>query len=92
MKNKLLVILAAALILVSCAHPKSFINDKGQRFIAKPYGWADYDKEKIPGVVYEASIGNIVLSVLFSESLIVPIWLTGWDIMKPVDYIPVKNK
>lgn len=89
MKTKalfLLLIIVAALITVmtSCADSKTFKDKNGKEFTAQPYGWANADARKIDTVVYEASVGNVVCSVIFAESIVVPIWLTGWQIMEPV--------
>lgn len=51
---------------------------------AEPYGWANADEEKFDNVKYELSTGNIILSVIFSETIIAPLYLTGFEIKEPV--------
>jgi hypothetical protein len=71
-------------VLTSCADSKTFVDNKGTEFTAQPYGWANYESLKYDTVVYEPCIGNIVCSAIFSETVVVPVWLTGWQIMEPV--------
>lgn len=79
------------MLLASCANSKRFKDANGNSFVAETYGWADYDTQKVPGVRYEVSTGSVVWSVIFSETMVIPIWLTGWDLYEPVDYAPVKD-
>jgi len=83
MKKLLLVLSLVVVLLSSCADSKTLIVD-GKETVVEPYGWADYQDTKVPGVVYKVNVGNVVWSIIFSETLIIPIWLTGWQIMEPV--------
>lgn len=40
--------------------------------------------DKIPGVQYEISVKNVIASIVFSESLVVPIMLVGFCLYEPV--------
>lgn len=42
---------------------------------------------KIEGVTYEACIGNIVWDVIAVETIVIPIWLTGWELYEPVSFV-----
>ncbi len=84
MKKLLFAILSLTVLLSSCADSKTFIDNKGVEFTAEPYGWYDYDEVKIDTVIYKPCIGNIVWDVILSETLVVPIWLTGWQFYEPV--------
>ena len=72
------------------SHPL-FFHDSLNSFTAEPYGWADSKKLYNPNVTYEVSVGNVVWSVILSETIIMPIWLTGWRIKVPVKYKPSKK-
>lgn len=74
-------------LLASCADSKTFTTRSGKQFIAEPYGWANSGSKKNPNVRYEVSTGNIVWSILLSETGIVPIVLTGWYLFEPVEYV-----
>lgn len=71
------------LLLTSCADSKVFVID-GKHVKVEPYGWADYQELKNDSIVYQANVGNIVWSVILSETVVVPVWLTGWQIYEPV--------
>jgi len=74
----------------SCHDDKKFTRPDGTEFVAEPWGWAN-EYKKIDGVIYEPVLGNIVWSVFGFETVIVPVWLTGWAIMEPVEYHPVET-
>ena len=84
--KKLAVFAAVAALFVSCADSKVFTRSDGTQFTAKPYGWMDKDKV-IDGVEYDLCTSNIVLSVIFSETIAVPVLLTGLELWEPVDYV-----
>lgn len=81
--KKFIAIILAALILSSCASSKTFqIN--GENVEVKPYGWANKKARHNENVVYETSLGNVVWSIIGIETIIVPVWLTGWQLFEPV--------
>lgn len=77
-----LVILLAFFVLSSCADSKDFIID-GKKTTVEPYGWFDLDA-KNDSINYRVSVGNVVWSVIFSETIVVPIILTGDSLYEPV--------
>jgi len=86
--KKLTSVFLAILVLfitTSCADSKTYVID-GEKTIVEPYGWAEPD-EKVEGIKYKASIGNVVFSIIFVETIIVPIWLTGWELYEPVECV-----
>ena len=82
----ILILLVAIAGCGGCADSKTFENG-GVPFVAEPYGPANETARKIDGVVYEVSAGNVVLSIIFCETLFVPVWLVGWDLYEPVKYV-----
>lgn len=91
MKKFILLAAAFAIIFASCAENKRFKKADGTEFTAKPYGWIDKEKA-IDGVDYELCTGNILLSVFMSETIIVPILLTGLELWEPVSYTEPKTE
>lgn len=85
--KKFIVLFMMILAMMSCADSKTFERADGTKFVAEPYGWANYQSNKIDGVVYEACIGNIVLDVIAVETIVIPVLLTGWELYEPVSYI-----
>lgn len=86
MKKILLFAVIAASLFASCSESKTFKKSDGTSFTAQPYGWGDYEKYKIDGVKYEANVPDIVLSCLFCETILTPVFITAFDIMEPVSY------
>lgn len=89
MKKLFGLLLIAIIALSSCADSKTFERADGTKFVAEPYGWANYQTKKIEGVTYEACIGNIVLGVI---AVVIPVWLTGWELYEPVSYTEPSTK
>ena len=86
MKKLFGLLLIAIIALSSCADSKTFERADGTKFVAEPYGWAT---KKIEGVTYEACIGNIVWDVI---AVVIPVWLTGWELYEPVSYTEPSTK
>jgi hypothetical protein len=79
--KKILITICAGLLLVSCAEEKTF-ESNGKSVTVQPYGWFDTSL-KNDSINYKINTGNIVLSVIFSETIIVPIILTGDQLYEP---------
>jgi len=80
--------LVAGLLLVcasACAEGKTI---EGKYY--EPYGLVDKDEVRSEKVVYRICTGNVVLSILFGESLVVPFWLVGFQLYEPVGAVEVK--
>jgi len=92
--SKILIFILLASVLISCADEKTFyLNGTREALIkgepieaihAETYGWANYEARKDPNVIYEPCIGNVIWSVIGFETIVVPIWLTGWELYEPV--------
>lgn len=76
-------VLLVITLLTSCADSQEFVID-GKPVYVEPYGWANYQELKNDSIIYEANMGNIVWSVILSETIVVPVWLTGWQFYEPV--------
>jgi len=85
MKKIVNLIAASALVLAlsGCAEDRTICGTKYQA-----YGLFNPEK-KNPKVDYEVSIGSIVVGAIFIESIIVPIYVFGWDLFEPTH--PVGN-
>jgi hypothetical protein len=83
MKRILLCItVGMTLVLSSCADDKTFVID-GKETVVEPYGWFDTDA-KNDSVHYKICVGNVVWSVLLSETVVAPIVITGVALWEPV--------
>jgi len=79
------LVLALVACLTGCAKARTIEFSEGSRRV-EPYGlYAElFDKaRKDPAVEYELNVPNVVLSVVFCETIIVPIILCGWYLWEP---------
>lgn len=70
------------LTLASCADSKKF-NIDGKEVTVEPYGWFDLS-QKNDSVNYRVNTGNVVWSIILSETVVVPVLLTGDQLFEPV--------
>jgi hypothetical protein len=80
--KKLVIMLALALTMGSCADSKDFEID-GKNVTVEPYGWFDTTQEN-DSIKYKVNVGNIIWSAIFSETIVVPVLLTGTELYEPV--------
>lgn len=88
---KIFLISIISLTLFSCADPKVLKDKNGKDVTVNPYGWANEVAQKNDSVVYEMNAGNMIVSLILSETVIVPIYLTGWEMYEPVRFLSVKE-
>ena len=84
MKHLILLIISAC-IISSCSEPKTF-KKNGKTIEVEPYGFLNSHK-KVDGIVYEANVKDVVLSIVGFESILIPVLICGYDIMEPIDTI-----
>jgi hypothetical protein len=84
--KKLVAIFAAALLLAGCAENKTFNTGNGKTVTAEPYGWMN-PEDKVDNVEYQLCVSNVVLDVVFFETIVLPVILTGTQLWEPVSYI-----
>lgn len=76
-----LIFCMCALTVMGCAESKN-INGK----IVEPYGF--FNKEdKDPNVKYKMSTGTVVVSIIFCETIVVPVIGLGLKLYEPVSAI-----
>ena len=80
--KKVLLLLITMLSIVSCADSKEFTIDN-KEVTVKPYGWFDTTQVN-DSINYRINTGNVVLSMVFSETVIVPVLITGTELWEPV--------
>lgn len=72
-------LVAASVALAGCADSK-VIGDKTY----EPYGFANENARKDPNVNYEPDFWSVVWGFVFVETIIVPVYVFGWNFMEPV--------
>ena len=78
MKNVVPVFMLSALLFSACADPKVI---DGVEY--STYGFLN-DEKRNPNIKYELSWGNVFWGLLFSETLIAPLYFFGFSIKEPV--------
>jgi hypothetical protein len=73
------LLLGIVLVLSGCADSAQFNNVEYETF-----GIANADAVRDPGVIYQVSFGSVIVAIIFCESIIVPIYIVGWDLYEPV--------
>jgi hypothetical protein len=80
MKKLFVGLLAAAILALSgCASDAQFNNVKYETF-----GIANEEALRDPSVIYQLSFGSVLVAVIFCETIIIPIYIIGWDLYEPV--------
>jgi len=74
-----ILIAAACLSLSGCGNDKTI---DGKNYPV--YGLANEEANKDPNVVYEISAGSVIWGIILCETIIVPIYVIGWDLWQPV--------
>ena len=52
--------------------------------VYQPYGMFDEHEVKADSIVYRVVAGNVVWSIIGFETVIVPVWLIGYDLYEPI--------
>jgi hypothetical protein len=76
--RKLFAIIGMVLLLTSCGG--NTINGK----FYEPYGVANEEANRDPNVVYEISAASVIWGIIFCETIFIPVYIIGWDLMRPV--------
>lgn len=76
--KKFLVAVAFLSLLTACGGDE--IDGKSY----DSYGLVNKEAKENPDVVYEISAASVILSIIFIETIVVPVYIVGWDLYKPV--------
>ena len=87
MKKLLFSLVLVLALFTSCADSKVI---DGVRY--RPYGLMNADDVKNDSIRYVASSGSIILSIVFIETVIAPVYILGFDTMEPVNKCDPKLK
>jgi hypothetical protein len=83
MKKMLIVSAFAVALLSGCAEPKTI-----QGVTYQPYGLVNQGDLKNPDIAYRLPIENVIFGALFCETIVVPVYIVGWDLYEPVGIKP----
>lgn len=84
----LILVVSCALSLTACADDKR-ING----VMYETYGVFNKDEVRDPKIAYELSVGNVIWGIIFSETIIAPIYFFGFSLYEPdsLRALPVSN-
>ena len=68
---------------MSCAKERTF-NINGKDTVVEPYGWINDLDNKNDSIFYRIIVPDVVVSIIFSETIIVPILETGFFLFEPM--------
>lgn len=74
-----IALVAATMLLSGCGNDK-IIN--GTQY--STFGMVNEDTHRDPKILYEISPGSVIVAIIFSETLIIPLYIIGWDLWQPV--------
>jgi hypothetical protein len=74
-----MAMVASVIGLSGCANDTT-LNGKTY----EPFGVVNDAERRDPNVVYEISAGSVIVAVIFCETVIIPIYVVGWDLYEPV--------
>lgn len=68
-----------SLLLSGC---NNYLRDNGKE--VSVYGFFNQEARQNKNYVYEVSAGSVICGILFCQTIIVPIYVIGWDLFQPV--------
>lgn len=77
--------LIAAVALAVAAFGLSGCGDEtinGTKY--KSYGIFNEEVVKDPKILYEVSAASVIVAIIFCETIVVPVYVVGWDLYEPV--------
>ncbi len=85
MKLLAALIIIASMVLTSCASYRYLENPRTNKVErVEPYGLFNMDTGKNPEVAYEVSAGTVICSIIFFESIVIPVIGIGYQLFEPV--------
>lgn len=76
--KKIILFLSISVLLISCAEDK-MING----VVYRPYGLINEDECKVDSVHYKVSVPAVICGVVFSELIVPPIYVFGYNLYEP---------
>lgn len=87
MKRFLLLLPLAGLLIASCADSRLLHNpETGKMEVVEPYGLFNTASTRNPNVVYDVSAGTVICSIVFFQTIFVPVIGIGYKLWQPVAF------
>ena len=85
MKRFLILLVIPFVFLASCATSKYLEDPQTKKMVlVEPYGLFNMNTKKNPNVIYEISAGTVICSIVFFESVVIPVIGVGYKLWEPV--------
>jgi hypothetical protein len=82
-----LLLLAVAVLAAGCAGPQILYNPKTEKYErVEPYGLFNQASKKRDDVVYDISAGTVIVSIVFCETIVIPVLGVGNQLWEPVRF------
>ncbi|MGY8988272.1 MAG: hypothetical protein ACKVG7_06915 [Flavobacteriales bacterium] len=78
--QKIGISLLLSIFLFACSESKMY-DINGKTVLVQPYGLVDGGS--IDGIIYEVSPTNILAAIIFAPTVVVPLYIVGWDLYEP---------
>jgi len=79
--QKIGIFLLLSIFLFACSESKMY-DINGKTVLVQPYGVMSSEDKK-NGIIYEVSPGNILVAIIFAPTVVVPLYIVGWDLYEP---------
>lgn len=79
MRLPIALAVAAGLLVSGCTQPLE--TKEGKKYDS--YGLVNKSRFKSQHVCYHVPAGSIILGIIFVETIIVPVYIVGWDLYNP---------
>ena len=76
--KKLVIVFALAAMLAGCG------GDVVNGVHYNSYGIVTEEAQKNPNIQYEVSALSVIFAIILVETVVVPVYVIGWDLFKPV--------
>lgn len=82
MRKFIVLIIVLSVLLAGCGRPQYFGETEKKYY--PTYGFFSGGSKKSRNVCYEVSVGNVIWSIILSETVVFPVYFVGWSIYNPV--------
>lgn len=90
--KKLIALALIAAMLTGCSHSYTVPAKNGNLAVTYPtYGLVDAAEHKSDKMCYSMSVGNVILAIILIETVVVPLWVVGWELYNPVREKPANG-
>jgi len=85
MKRLIICFVAIAMLLTGCGSSLQIpATATSSSKIYPTYGLFNEDQYKSEKVCYETSVASVIVGIILIETIVVPIYILGWDFKEPV--------